>query len=276
MMDGRYSNKLKELVKVSGSTKASLGKYNHFYQMQCNGRYGDQTRVMNDMQKILVGNVNYFRKLDEEEKPWHKPEFWDDSYKRKYEGDFIFYKNLQRNYGNLRWQIIRYFNPDNLKFTRELLDRFIQVEWKQTRSANWNNLMGCRWWMYGNMDSKDALWDIILGGVKENKKDFERYKAEEMLKKFDVSEKEFLFWIIELSKWSGYDLGKVNVEAQRKIYCTIRKYLLPLCFQGKVVWPSTRGAQIDLMKTLKNRASYYICKEVLGMRDKALQQISDE
>jgi hypothetical protein len=134
MLDGLPFEReaLKSVATISERTKTRMGKNNQFYRMQLGDEYGDQTVVMNKMQKVLISNVNYFRNLDREDKPWQNDEFWDDTYRKKYEGDFIFYKNLDKNYNGIRAQIMRFFYPDNQKFIRDVMDEFIIMEWFQT------------------------------------------------------------------------------------------------------------------------------------------------
>jgi hypothetical protein len=131
MMYGKQNDKLKTLVKSFSENKNS-NQSRIFYRMQCTETYGDQTLVMNSVQKILMQETNIFRNLEDRTEKWYQPEFLDDTFKKRYEGDFLFYKRLNKTFNNIRYQIMRFFQLNNQKF--------LQVVWTICYTKNGRDL----------------------------------------------------------------------------------------------------------------------------------------
>jgi hypothetical protein len=91
-------------------------------------------------------------------KPWMKDEFWDNSYKKKYEGDFIWFKNFDRNWKGLREQIAKFFHPDNMEFIRRLIDEFINRELEVSMGDYWREIRGYRLAIFYRKNEPDSSW----------------------------------------------------------------------------------------------------------------------
>jgi hypothetical protein len=95
-----------------GDNKKSY-QYKKFYDMQCGDKYGDQTRVINSVQNVIVGKTGDMYDLEKGNERWYQKDFRDNTFEKRYVGDFEFYKRLNRNFNNIQEQVIRFNDEDN-------------------------------------------------------------------------------------------------------------------------------------------------------------------
>jgi hypothetical protein len=167
--------------------------------MQINEEYGDQTLVMNRAQKILLTETNKYRNLEARNEAWYQKEFWDDTYKKRYEDDFLFYKRLNKNYNNIQFQIMRFFHVENQRFIAECLDDLLHVEWKHTMNNLWIDWRIKRWKL--NARTKylnECCWNEVLSNVKPELIGYETAQIKKGLKSFNIQEGVFLNWLQEM------------------------------------------------------------------------------
>jgi hypothetical protein len=160
----------------------------------------------------------------------------------------------------------------------EQIDIFIWNEYANTRFGLWKHLVERRLWliMCATKSFDDFMWDAILGNVKPRDRGYEKNQVLKSLKSFNVTEQELKAWMIELAYWDWNRPSVIDLEKKKRIYCAIRKNFLPISNLGKFINKQRKRGQELKMNILRDRAAYYIQKELLNMKDKVFGQVSDE
>lgn len=175
---------IKSLARASADNKKSL-EYRNFCMMQLNEEYATETKIMNEVQKILLPDwKRNFILFEKTLNRWQKDDFFDSSFERKYVSRFNAIKKIDQEWPDLRERV------DKLKYNWEFITKSFEEEmfksketiesplWKLWKEKRFKMIKGsgydekCCWLtMCGFKDSND-----IGGKMKILKKKFEGKK----------------------------------------------------------------------------------------------------
>jgi hypothetical protein len=232
---------------------------------------------MNKVQSIVIHKTKSLLDVEKNKQKWYQKKFMDNTFEKRYNGDFEFYKRLNRNYINIQEQAIKFNNEENRMFIAGCLDEIMLTEWEMTKSNLWkfwsekrfelNRKTGYETKCCYNAIVKNAKPDLIdnsLAGIRKGLKDFK------------INEQVAVNWLKELMKWNRNESEICGIDTQRKIYCIIRKDFLPVVYLEKQRTKLTDEENKVFMEKCRNRMEQILFKAAINIGNELVSQINDE
>jgi hypothetical protein len=276
-MEFVFKNKLLDvLIKTRMDNKKS-NQYQPFYSMQYGKKYGTETSIMNELQKVVIHQTKSQLDMENRKQKWYQKEFWDNTYERKYNGDFEFYKRLNKKYNNLQSQAIRFNNEGNRMFIAGCLDEMMLTEWEITRTKLWRNWSEKRFELNHrcNYETK-CCWDTMVKNAKQGFVDNCIAQIKKGLKNIKIDEQIAIDWLKDLMKWERNKSDICDIDTQRKIYCVVRKDFLPVAYLEKQKTKPTDEENVKFMEKCKCRMGQILFKAAMNIGNELISQVSDD
>jgi hypothetical protein len=208
---------------------------------------------------------------------WYQKDFMDNTFEKKYIGDFEFYKKLNRNYNNIQEKAIRFNNEENQLFIAKCLDGIMLAEWETTNSELWKIWKEKRFELNRRVEYETkCCWNTIVKNAKPELVGNCLALIRKGLKDFRINEQIAVNWLKELMKWDRKMSEICDVDTQKKIYCIVRKDFLPIIYLEKQRFKLTDEKNKMFMEKCRNRMGQILFKAAMNIGDELISQIDDE